>query len=100
MIGTKIQYRQTGLLLLSYKLSENGFFLYAIFAAKDNSLSWIAKDVLGRRLTQKKCEFIHKNYCKIIDSLYLNEGVWWKDYYQKLQFEINNIRWKVLNLKA
>ncbi|MBN2572858.1 MAG: class I SAM-dependent methyltransferase [Ignavibacteriales bacterium] len=41
---------------------------------------------------QKKCEFIHKNNCKIIDSLYLNEGIWWNDYYQKLEFEINNIK--------
>ncbi|MBN1186441.1 MAG: class I SAM-dependent methyltransferase [Bacteroidales bacterium] len=38
----------------------------------------------------KKCEFIQNNNCRIVDSLYLDENIWWNDYYKKLETEIKN----------
>lgn len=38
----------------------------------------------------KKCEFIRNNNCRIVDSLYLDENIWWNVYYKKLEIEINN----------
>lgn len=38
----------------------------------------------------KKCEFIRDNNCRIIDSQYLDEDIWWNDYYRMLEIEINN----------
>jgi len=39
---------------------------------------------------EKKCDFIQNNRCRIIDSQYLDENIWWNDYYKKLETEINN----------
>jgi cyclopropane fatty-acyl-phospholipid synthase-like methyltransferase len=38
----------------------------------------------------KKCDFIRDNNCRIIDSQYLDEKIWWNDYYKMLETEINN----------
>lgn len=38
----------------------------------------------------KKCDFIRKNHCRVVDSIYLNENVWWNDYYKRLEAEISN----------
>ncbi|MGD9328974.1 MAG: class I SAM-dependent methyltransferase [Cyclobacteriaceae bacterium] len=38
----------------------------------------------------KKCDFIRQNHCRIVDSVYLDEGVWWNDYYKRLLAEIHN----------
>lgn len=38
---------------------------------------------------EKKLEFISKNNCSVIDSFYLDENIWWNDYYKKLESEIN-----------
>lgn len=38
-----------------------------------------------------KLEFIVKNNYTIIDTLLLNENIWWNDYYKQLEFEINKI---------
>ncbi len=38
----------------------------------------------------KKCDFIRNNNCIIVDTLYLDENIWWNDYYSKLENEINN----------
>lgn len=37
----------------------------------------------------KKCDFIRDNNCRIIDSQYLDENIWWNDYYKMLETEIN-----------
>ena len=38
----------------------------------------------------KKCDFIRNKNCRIVDTLYLDENIWWNDYYRKLETEINN----------
>jgi cyclopropane fatty-acyl-phospholipid synthase-like methyltransferase len=48
---------------------------------------------------EKKCEFIQNNNCSIVDSFYLDEKIWWDDYYKKLETEITNKdNSKILNL--
>jgi cyclopropane fatty-acyl-phospholipid synthase-like methyltransferase len=37
---------------------------------------------------EKKSELIVKNNCRIIDKIFLNEQVWWDDYYKPLEAEI------------
>jgi cyclopropane fatty-acyl-phospholipid synthase-like methyltransferase len=39
-----------------------------------------------------KCDFIQENQCRIIDTLYLDEGVWWDDYYRQLEAAIHGIK--------
>lgn len=39
----------------------------------------------------KKLDFIKENYCTLTDTLYLDENVWWTDYYRQLEAEINKI---------
>jgi cyclopropane fatty-acyl-phospholipid synthase-like methyltransferase len=46
---------------------------------------------------QSKLELIVKNNYTIIDTLLLNESVWWDDYYKQLESEISRI--KDLDLK-
>lgn len=36
-----------------------------------------------------KIALIHKNNCKIVNSLLLDETIWWKDFYSLLVLEIN-----------
>lgn len=38
---------------------------------------------------EKKLEFIRNNNCSVADSFYLDENIWWNDYYKKLESEIN-----------
>lgn len=38
-----------------------------------------------------KLEFIDKNNYSVIDTLILDESVWWNDYYKQLEIEINKI---------
>jgi cyclopropane fatty-acyl-phospholipid synthase-like methyltransferase len=40
---------------------------------------------------QKKLEFIGENNCTVINSLILDEKIWWNDYYKQLENEINNV---------
>ena len=37
---------------------------------------------------EKKCDFIQGRNCKIIDTIYLDENIWWNDYYRQLESEI------------
>jgi ubiquinone/menaquinone biosynthesis C-methylase UbiE len=37
---------------------------------------------------EKKYDFIQNNNCRIVDSIYLDETIWWNDYYQQLDIEI------------
>ncbi len=37
---------------------------------------------------EKKCDFIPVRNCKIVDTIYLDENIWWNDYYRKLESEI------------
>jgi len=37
----------------------------------------------------KKIALIHKNNCKIVSSLLLDETIWWRDFYGQLEMEIN-----------
>jgi len=39
---------------------------------------------------EKKSAFIRDNECRLAGSLYLDENVWWNDYYKELEAEINN----------
>ena len=39
----------------------------------------------------KKCEFINDNNCEIINTFFLDESVWWNNYYKQLEDEINRI---------
>jgi cyclopropane fatty-acyl-phospholipid synthase-like methyltransferase len=39
----------------------------------------------------KKLNLINNNKCKVIDTLYLDENVWWNDYYRQLEIEISKI---------
>jgi cyclopropane fatty-acyl-phospholipid synthase-like methyltransferase len=36
----------------------------------------------------KKIELIHKNKCKVVSSLLLDEAIWWRDFYCQLEIEI------------
>ena len=45
----------------------------------------------------KKLEFINENKCTLIDTLYLDENVWWDDYYRQLEIEIGKISFPKLN---
>jgi cyclopropane fatty-acyl-phospholipid synthase-like methyltransferase len=38
---------------------------------------------------QKKLDFIQNRNCRIVDSIYLDENIWWNDYYKQLETEIN-----------
>jgi cyclopropane fatty-acyl-phospholipid synthase-like methyltransferase len=48
---------------------------------------------------EKKLEFIHDNNCKLVYTLFLDENVWWNDYYKQLEFAINTMnREQIRNL--
>ncbi len=38
-----------------------------------------------------KIAIIQKNNCEIISTIYLDETIWWNDFYRQLEIEINNI---------
>jgi cyclopropane fatty-acyl-phospholipid synthase-like methyltransferase len=40
---------------------------------------------------ERKLEFIRSNKCTTIDTLLLDETIWWNDYYKQLENEINKI---------
>ena len=39
---------------------------------------------------EKKCDFIRKNHFDIIGTVFLDESVWWNNYYNQLEAEINS----------
>ncbi len=39
----------------------------------------------------QKIALIHKNNCKIVNSLHLDETIWWRDFYGQLEIEINKM---------
>jgi len=39
---------------------------------------------------ERKSAFIEKNNCQITNTFYLDESVWWNDYYRQLESEIND----------
>ena len=39
----------------------------------------------------KKCDFIRSNDCRIVDTFFLDENVWWNDYYRQLESDIKAI---------
>jgi cyclopropane fatty-acyl-phospholipid synthase-like methyltransferase len=41
---------------------------------------------------EQKYSFILKNHCKLIDTIFLDENVWWDDYYKQVENEINAIK--------
>jgi cyclopropane fatty-acyl-phospholipid synthase-like methyltransferase len=43
---------------------------------------------------EKKCDFINNNQCKIIKTLFLDENIWWNEYYKQLQTDIAAIKIK------
>lgn len=38
-----------------------------------------------------KCNFIRKNSCELVGTVYLSETVWWNGYYRQLEEEIDSI---------
>ncbi len=41
---------------------------------------------------EKKCDYIGKNHCDLVGTVYLGENVWWNNYYKQLEAEINSRR--------
>jgi len=39
---------------------------------------------------EKKCDFIRKNNCDLVGTVFLDENVWWNNYYKQLDAEINS----------
>lgn len=39
-----------------------------------------------------KCEFIREHKCELIGTIFLDESIWWEDYYKQLSTEINSIK--------
>jgi cyclopropane fatty-acyl-phospholipid synthase-like methyltransferase len=66
---------ERGFLKVLEMLSRNGYFIiHDEFKDHEN-----------------KCNFIQSNNCRIIYSLYLDEKIWWNDYYKQLESEISDI---------
>lgn len=40
---------------------------------------------------EMKCEFIRKNQCDLIGTLFLDESIWWMNYYRQLEEEVNSL---------
>jgi len=40
---------------------------------------------------EKKCDFIRKNHCDLVGTAFLDESVWWNDYYKQLEEEIESL---------
>jgi cyclopropane fatty-acyl-phospholipid synthase-like methyltransferase len=41
---------------------------------------------------REKCDFISNNHCQIISTLFLDEGIWWNDYYKHLETDISSVK--------
>ena len=39
---------------------------------------------------EMKCAFIEKIYCDLVGTVFLDESVWWNNYYMQLEAEINS----------
>lgn len=39
---------------------------------------------------EMKCDFIRKNHCELAGTVFLDENVWWNDYYSQLEAVINS----------
>jgi len=40
---------------------------------------------------EKKCDFIRKNHCDLVGTVFLDESVWWNDYYKQLEEGIESL---------
>lgn len=40
---------------------------------------------------EKKCDFIRKNNCDLVGTVFLDESVWWNDYYRQLEIGIESV---------
>ena len=40
---------------------------------------------------EMKCDFIRKNHCELAGTVFLDERVWWNDYYSHLEAAINSV---------
>jgi len=40
---------------------------------------------------EMKCDFIRKNHCDIVGTVFLDESVWWNDYYKQLEEGIESL---------
>lgn len=43
---------------------------------------------------EMKCNFMRKKHCDIVGTVFLDEGVWWNDYYRQLEAEIESLNTK------
>jgi cyclopropane fatty-acyl-phospholipid synthase-like methyltransferase len=40
---------------------------------------------------EAKCDYIHGNHCTLTGTLFLDESIWWNDYYKQLENKINSL---------
>ena len=40
---------------------------------------------------EQKCDFIRKNHCDLVGTVFLDESVWWNDYYKQLEEGIESL---------
>jgi cyclopropane fatty-acyl-phospholipid synthase-like methyltransferase len=40
---------------------------------------------------EKKCDYIRKNNCELVGTVFLDESVWWNDYYRQLEIGIESV---------
>ena len=40
---------------------------------------------------EKKCDFIRKNHCDLVGTVFLDKSVWWNDYYKQLEEGIESL---------
>ena len=40
---------------------------------------------------EKKCDFIRKNHCDLVGTVFLDESVWWNDFYRQLEAGIESL---------
>lgn len=43
---------------------------------------------------EMKCDFIRKNHCELAGTVFLDERVWWNNYYSQLEAAINSVEIK------
>jgi ubiquinone/menaquinone biosynthesis C-methylase UbiE len=46
---------------------------------------------------EMKCDFMRKKHCDIVGTVFLNESVWWNDYYRQLEEEISTLTISQIN---
>jgi len=96
LFDIKFEENQFDIILLEGFLNVTGFekgFSEVIKLLKRNRYIIVHDDF---RNHSKKTKFIENNNCKVLKSLWLDEQVWWNDYYKCLEKEAKAIKNKKL----